>query len=250
MGKLEGKIALVSGGSKGIGVSIAKHLAAAGANVVVTYVTGKAGADSTVKEIVQAGGKASAVQADFSKAEDIARTFGEIKKLYGRLDILVNNAGVYAFGPLEQLQVEEFHRQFNLNVLGVLLATKEALGLFGPDGGSVINVGSSVGTFPPPYSSIYSATKAAVDSISVSLSKELGPRKIRVNSLDPGLVETEGTQSAGVLGSEFHDMLLRTTPLGRIGQPDDIGPVAVFLASADSQWVTGQIVNVAGGQTM
>jgi 3-oxoacyl-[acyl-carrier protein] reductase len=250
MKKLEGKVALVTGASKGIGVSIAKHLAAAGAAVVITYATSKEGAAKTVEAIHAAGGNASATQADFSKPKDITRTFTEVKSQHGRLDILINNAGIYAFGPIEQVNVEEFHRQFNLNVLGVLLATKEAVALFGPEGGSIINVGSSVGTFPPPYSSVYSATKAAVDSFSVSLSKELGPRKIRINSLDPGLIETEGTKTAGVLGSEFHAMLLRTTPLGRIGQPDDIGPVAVFLSSEDARWVTGQVVNVAGGQTM
>jgi 3-oxoacyl-[acyl-carrier protein] reductase len=250
MGKLDGKIALVTGASKGIGVSIAKHLAAAGATVVITYATSKAGADKTLGEIAKSGGTGVALQADFSKEAEIKQTLAQVKKQFGKLDILVNNAGIYSFGPIDQLDVVEFHRQFDLNVLGLLVGIREALPLFSTEGGSIINVGSSVGTFPPPFSAVYSATKAAVDSISISLSKELGSRKIRVNSLDPGLVETEGTQTAGVLGSDFHDMLLRTTPLGRIGQPDDIGPVAVFLASSDAQWVTGQIVNVAGGQTM
>jgi 3-oxoacyl-[acyl-carrier protein] reductase len=250
MSKLSGKIALVTGASKGIGVSIARHLAAAGATVVVNYATSKAGADKTVAAISAAGGEASAIQGDFSKPEDIARTFAAIKEKHGRLDILVNNAGVYAFGPVEEVTPEEFHRQFNLNVLGLLLATKEAVKLIGPEGGSVINVGSLVGSMPPPFSTIYSATKGAVDNLTTSLSKELGPRKIRVNALNPGLVETEGTQAQGALEGDFHDTALRITPLGRIGQPDDIGPVAVFLASDDARWVTGQKIVVAGGATM
>jgi 3-oxoacyl-[acyl-carrier protein] reductase len=250
MSKLTGKIALVTGASKGIGVSIARHLAAAGATVVVTYATSKSGADKTVGAITEAGGEASAIQADFSKPEDIARTFAEVKKRHGKLDILVNNAGVYAFGPLEQVTPEEFYRQFNLNVLGLILSTQEAIKLMGPEGGSVINVGSRVGAMPPPFSAIYSATKGAVDNLSISLSKELGGRKIRVNSLNPGLVETEGTQAQGVLEGEFLDMVIRDTPLGRLGQPDDIGPVAVFLASDDARWVSGQLIVVAGGQTM
>jgi 3-oxoacyl-[acyl-carrier protein] reductase len=246
---LTNKIALVSGGSKGIGVSIAKHLADAGATVVVTYASSKSGADKTVAEITAAGGKASAIQADFSKQADISSAFAELKQRHGKLDILVNNAGVYSFGPLEGVTAEEFHRQFNLNVLGVLLATQEALALFGPDGSSVINIGAGVGTMPPPFSSIYSATKGALNNITISLSKELAARKIRVNSLNPGLVETEGAQAAGVLEGDFKEMVIRTTPLGRIGQPDDIGPIAVFLASDDARWVTGQMIIAAGGQT-
>ena len=244
------KIALVSGASKGIGVSIAKHLAAAGATVVVTYASSKAGAGKTVAEITATGGKASAIQADFSKQADITSAFAELKQRHGRLDILVNNAGVYSFGPLEGVTAEEFHRQFNLNVLGVLLATQEALGLFGPDGGSVINIGSAVGSMPPPFSSIYSATKGALNNITISLSKELAARKIRVNSLNPGLVETEGTHAVGVLEGDFKEMVIRTTPLGRIGQPDDIGPIAVFLSSDNARWVTGQMIIAAGGQTL
>ena len=250
MSTLTGRIALVTGASKGIGVSIAKHLAAAGATVAVNYATSRSGAEKTVNEITEAGGGASALQGDFSKPEDIVRTFDQIREKYGKLDILVNNAGVYAFGPIEQVTPEEFHRQYDLNVLGVLIATREAIKLFGPEGGSVINIGSGVGSMPPAFSSIYSATKAAVDNMTVSLSKELGPRKIRVNSLNPGLVETEGTHAQGVLASDFENMVIRTTPLGRIGQPGDIGPVAAFLASDDARWVTGQLIVVAGGQTM
>jgi 3-oxoacyl-[acyl-carrier protein] reductase len=250
MSKLTGKVALVTGASKGIGSSIAKHLGAAGATVVVNYATSKAGADKTVGAISAAGGKAFAIQGDFSKPEDITRTFAEIKEKYGKLDILVNNAGVYAFGPLEEVTPEEFHRQFNLNVLGLLLATKEAVKLIGPEGGSVINIGSIVGSMPPAFTSIYSATKGAVDNLTISLSKELGPRKIRVNGVNPGLIATEGTQAMGVLEGEFHDNTVRITPLGRIGQPDDIGPVAVFLSSSESAWVTGQLILVGGGATM
>jgi 3-oxoacyl-[acyl-carrier protein] reductase len=250
MSTLSSKIALVTGASKGIGASIAKHLAAAGASVVVNYSSSKVGADKTVAEIAAAGGNAWAVQGDFSNPEDITRTFAEIKQKHGKIDILVNNAGVYAFGPIEQVTAEEFHRQFNLNVLGLLLATKEAVALIGPEGGSVINIGSLVGSMPPPASSIYSATKAAVDNITVSLSKELGARNIRVNSLNPGLTETEGTQSVGILEGEFVEHAIRNTPLGRIGQPQDIATVAVFLASDDAKWLTGQIIIAGGGQTM
>lgn len=250
MSTLVNKIALVTGASKGIGVSIAKHLGAAGATIVVNYSASKAGADKTVAEIIAAGGKATAIQGDFSKPHDITRTFVEIKQKYGKLDILVNNAGVYSFGPVENVTPEEFHRQFNLNVLGLLLATKEAVQLIGSDGGSVINIGSVVGSMPPPYSSIYSATKGAVDNLTISLSKEFGPRKIRVNGLNPGLVATEGARAVGALEGDFHDMALRTTPLGRIGIPDDIGPAAVFLASDESHWVTGQRLLVSGGQTI
>lgn len=250
MAALSNKIALVTGASKGIGASIAKHLAAAGATVIVNYATSRSGADKTVDEITAAGGKATAIQGDFSKVEDIKRTFAEIKQKHDRLDILVNNAGVYSFSPLDQVEPEEFHRQFNLNVLGLLLATKEAVQLIGPDGGSVINIGSVVGSMPAANASVYSATKAAVDSITISLSKELGPRKIRVNSLNPGLVATEGTQAMGVLEGEFHDTVVKQTPLGRIGQPEDIGRIAVFLASEDSYWVSGQRILAAGGTTM
>jgi 3-oxoacyl-[acyl-carrier protein] reductase len=249
-GKLFNKIALVTGASKGIGASIAKHLGAEGATVVVNYASSKSGAEKTVAEIEAAGGAAWALQGDFSKPEEITRAFAEIKDKHGRLDILVNNAGVYGFVPLEQTTPEEFHRQFNLNVLGLLLATKEAAALIGPEGGSVINIGSVVGQMAAPGGSIYSATKGAVNSITVSLSKELGPRKIRVNALNPGMVETEGAHTAGFIGSPFEEGVTRNTPLGRIGQPEDIGKVAVFLASDDAYWVDGQLLNVSGGQTM
>jgi len=248
--KLEGKVALVTGASKGIGASIAKHLGAAGATVYVNYASSKGGAEKTVAEIAATGGKAIAVQGDFSKPEDIARTFAEIKQKSGKLDVLVNNAGVYAFGPLEQVTPEEFHRQFNLNVLGLLLSTKEAIKLIPDQGGSVINIGSVVGSMPPAFSAIYSATKGAVDNVTISLSKELGPRRIRVNAINPGLIETEGTHSAGVLEGEFCEGVIRTTPFGRVGVPQDIGPIAVFLASDDARWVTGQRLLAAGGQTM
>ncbi len=248
MNSLTNKVALVTGSSKGIGASIAKHLAAAGATVVVNYATSKSGADKVVSEISAAGGKATAVQGDFSKPEDITSTFAEIKKQHGKLDILVNNAGVYNFSPIADVTPEEFHRQFNLNVLGLLLATKAAAELIGADGGSVINIGSAVATMAPAFSSIYSATKGAVDSITIALSKELGPRKIRVNSLNPGGVATEGTKD--FMAGGLFDQLIKTTPLGRIGQPEDIGRIAVFLASEDSFWVNGQRIIAAGGQTV
>ncbi len=250
IGKLANKIALVTGASKGIGASIAKHLGAAGATVVVNYASSKSGADKTIAEIEAAGGTAWAVQGDFSKPEEITRTFAEIKAKHGKLDVLVNNAGVYGFVPLEQTTPEEFHRQFNLNVLGLLLSTKAAVALIGPEGGSVINVGSIVGQMASPNASIYAATKGAVNSITVSLSKELGPRKIRVNALNPGLVETEGAQSLGILGSPFEQEIVKITPLGRVGQPEDIGKVAVFLASDDSYWINGELLSVGGGATM
>jgi 3-oxoacyl-[acyl-carrier protein] reductase len=244
---LKGKVAVVTGASKGIGASIAEHLAAAGASVVVNYATSKTGADVVVGRITAAGGKAIAVQGDVSKQEDITNLFAETKKAYGKLDILVNNAGIYEFAPLEGVTAEHFHKQFNLNVLGLLLTTQEALKLIGPDGGSVINVGSIVGHMPVPTASVYSATKAAVDAITVSLAGELGPKKIRVNSLNPGMVETEGLHTAGFLESDFRKHVEATTPLGRIGQPNDIATVSVFLASDASGWITGQTLAVAGG---
>ncbi|WP_243384563.1 SDR family NAD(P)-dependent oxidoreductase [Geothrix alkalitolerans] len=250
MNRLANKVALVTGASKGIGASIARHLGAAGATVIVNYATSKSGADKTVADITAAGGKATALQGDFSKSEDIARTFAEVERVHGRLDILVNNAGVYAFSPIEQVTPEEFHRQFNLNVLGLLLATKEAARLMGSDGGSVINISSVVSSQPPAYSSIYSATKGAVDNLTISLSKEFGSRKIRVNSVNPGLIATEGAQASGALEGDFFDNAVKHTPLGRVGQPDDIGPVAVFLASDESYWVNGQTIYAAGGMTM
>jgi 3-oxoacyl-[acyl-carrier protein] reductase len=248
MSKLTGKIALVTGASKGIGASIAEHLAAEGASVVVNYAISKSGADSVVKRITGKGGKAIAVQADVSKPQDITRLLAETKAAFGKLDILVNNAGIYEFAPLESITAEHFHKQFDLNVLGLLLTTQEAVKLMGAEGGSIINISSIVGPMPPATASVYSATKAAVDAITVALSKELGPRNIRVNSLNPGMVETEGIQTAGFAESDFRKMLESQTPLGnRIAQPQDIARTAVFFASGDAGWVTGQTLIVAGG---
>ncbi len=248
MSKLNGKIALVSGASKGIGASIAKHLAAAGATVVVNYATSKTGSDKVVAEIEASGGRAFAIQGDFSKPADITRVFDEVKAHHGKLDILVNNAGVYGFLPLEAISAEEFHRMFDLNVLGLLLATQAGVALMPPEGGSVINIGSVIGSMPQAASTVYAATKGAVDTISIALSKELGSRNIRVNSLNPGAVITEGAQE--FFQGDFKATLERSTPLGRIGQPEDIGKVAVFLASDDSYWITGQRINASGGVTM
>ena len=250
MSKLAGKVALVTGASKGIGASIAEYLGADGASVVVNYASSKTGADAVVKRIKEKGGKAIAVQADVSKPEDIKRLIAETKAAYGKLDILVNNAGIYDFKPLEEITPEHFHKQFDLNVLGLLLTTKEALPLFGAEGGSVINIGSVVGSMPVPGGAVYCATKAAVDSITVTLSKELGPKNIRVNSVNPGMIETEGFHAAGIAESDFQKLVESQTPLGhRIGQPADVGRAAVFFASADSGWVTGQKVLLAGGET-
>jgi len=248
MSKLAGKVAVVTGASKGIGASIAEHLAAEGASVVVNYASSKAGADKVVNAITAKGGSAIAVQADVSKKDDITRLFAETKKAYGKLDILVNNAGVYEFTPLDQITAEHFHKQFDLNVLGLLLTTQEAVKLIGPEGGSIINISSIVGQMPVGTASVYSATKAAVDAITVALSKELGPRKIRVNSLNPGMVETEGLHSVGFAESDFRKMVESQTPLGRIAQPEDIARAAVFYASDDAGWVTGQTLILAGGQ--
>jgi 3-oxoacyl-[acyl-carrier protein] reductase len=250
MNTLANKTALVTGASKGIGAAIAKALGAQGANVIVNYATSQAGADKTVAAIVAAGGMARAVQGDFSKEADITKVYAEIGDTAGALDVLVNNAGVYAYAPIEHVTVEDFHRQFGLNVLGLLLSTKAAVPLFGAAGGSIINIGSGVSKMAPPYSSVYAATKGAVDSITVALSKELGARKIRVNSLNPGLVQTEGSTSDDPTTQGFYDFLVAATPLGRIGQPEDIAKVAVFLASDDAYWVNGQQIVVAGGQTM
>ena len=247
MGKLANKVALVTGASKGIGAGIAKTLAAEGASVVVNYSTSKEGADKIVAEIEAKGGKAVAVQGDFSKKEDIGKVFGEVKKNFGRLDTLVNNAGVYTFTPLESVTAEEYHRIFDLNVLGLLLASKEALKYFGPEGGSIINIGSVASSLTPPNSSVYTATKGAVDAITHVLAKELGPKKIRVNSINPGMVETEGVHAAGFIGSDFEKNAVAQTPLGRIGQPQDIATVAAFLASDDSAWLTGELLKAGGG---
>ena len=245
--KLAGKVAVVTGASKGIGAAIAKYLAADGASVVVNYASSKAGADKVVAEITSAGGKAVAVQADVAKKADIDRLFVETKKAYGQLDVLVNNAGIYGFAPLEQITEEHFHKQFNLNVLGLILTTQEALKYFSATGGSIINISSVVGVNPLPNAAVYSATKAAVDAVTKSLAKELGPKKIRVNSINPGMVETEGVHTAGFLETEFPKQVVSQTPLWRIGQPQDIGKVATFFASDDSGWVTGETLLVSGG---
>jgi 3-oxoacyl-[acyl-carrier protein] reductase len=247
MGKLTGKVAVVTGASKGIGASIAEHLAAEGASVVVNYSSSKAGADAVVGRIQEKGGKAVAVKADVSKAADVKALFAETKAAYGKVDVLVNNAGVYEFAPLESITTEHFHKQFDLNVLGLLQTTQEAVKLIGAGGGSIINISSIVGPMPVGQASVYSASKAAVDAITVSLSQELGPRKIRVNSLNPGMVLTEGLSSKGIEASDFRKMIEARTPLGRIAQPEDIARTAVFFASDDAGWVTGQTLIVAGG---
>ena len=245
--RLAGKVAVVTGASKGIGASIAKHLAAEGASVVVNFASSRAGADKVVSQIRAEGGVAIAVQADVAKKHDIERLFAETKKAFGRTDILVNNAGIFEFAPLEEITEEHFHKHFNLNVLGLILTTQEAVKHFGPDGGSVVNISSRASTFAPAGGSVYSATKGAVDTVTKSLAKELGPRNIRVNAINPGMIETEGTRAAGFIGSEFHKNVEAQTPLGRIGQPQDIATVATFLASTDSAWITGETFPVAGG---
>ena len=247
MSKLKGKVAVVTGASKGIGADIAKGLAAEGASVVVNYSSSKEGAERVVADIAAKGGKAIAVQGSVAKSGDVQRLFAETKKAFGKLDILVNNAGVYAFSPLEQITEEHFNQIYNTNVLGLLLATQEAAKLFGDEGGSVINVGSVVTTLTPPTSAVYTGTKASVDAITRVLSKELGPRKIRVNSINPGMIETEGTHAAGFIGSDFQKGVEAQAPLGRIGQVQDVTPVAVFLASNDSAWLTGELISVSGG---
>jgi 3-oxoacyl-[acyl-carrier protein] reductase len=244
--KLAGKVAVVTGASKGIGASIAAHLATEGASVVVNYASSKEGADRVVAEITAKGGKAVAVQADLAKEQDIKRLFAETKKAFGRLDILINNAGVYEFAPLDAVTEKSFHRHFDINVLGLLFASREAARLFGPEGGSIVNISSIASTFTPPNAAVYSGTKAAVDAVTKSLAKELGPRNIRVNAINPGMVETEGFHALGDT-SEFEKQLLARTPLGRVGQPQDIAPVAVFFASPESAWVTGETLAVGGG---
>jgi 3-oxoacyl-[acyl-carrier protein] reductase len=245
--KLQGQVAVVTGASKGIGAAIAEHLAAAGASVVVNYAKSKAGADAVVERVKKAEGKAVAVQADVSQPDDIRRLFAETKKAFGKLDVLVNNAGLYEFAPLEAITPEHFHKLFDLNVLGLLLTTQEAAKHFGPTGGSVINISSVVATAAPPQTSVYSATKAAVDAITRSLAQELGPRKIRVNAINPGMIETEGFHAAGISGSDFQKDVESRTPLGRIGQPGDIAPAAVYLASPDAVWITGETFYITGG---
>ncbi len=245
--KLAGKVAVVTGASKGIGAAIARHLAAEGASVVVNYSSSKVGADKVVADITSAGGKAVAVQADMARKDDIDRLFVETRKTFGRLDILVNNAGIYEFAPIESVTEELFQKQFSLNVLGLLLASQAAVKLFDSAGGSIINISSVVSTLGFPNASVYSGTKGAVDSITRALAKELGPRGIRVNAINPGMVETEGTHSAGIAESEMRKQVEAMTPLGRIGKPQDIAGAAVFLASADSSWITGETVVISGG---
>ena len=246
-GKLTDQVAVVTGASKGIGAGIAKHLAAEGAAVVVNYASSKEDADQVVDQIAKRGGKAIAVQGDVTKRKDIEHLFAETKRAFNRLDILVNNSGVYQFAPLEGITEEEFHREFNTNVLGLLLATQEAVKHFGAEGGSVINISSAATAITPPTSAIYTGTKGAVDAITRVLAKELGPRKIRVNSVNPGGVETEGFHTGGYAGGDFEKQMIAQTPLGRLGQPGDIAPVVSFLASPDAAWITGEVVYVSGG---
>ena len=247
MSALKGKVAIVTGASKGIGAGIAKGLGAAGAAVVVNYASSKEGADRVVEEITGTGGKAIAVQGDVSKSADVRRLFEETKRAFGAPNVLVNNAGIYAFAPVENVTEDEFHREFNTNVLGSILTIQEAVKHFGPDGGSVINISSVASISAPPNSVVYSASKGAVDSIARVLGKELGARNIRVNTIAPGGVETEGVHSAGIIGSDFEKQLVADTPMGRLGQPDDIARVAVFLASDDARWLTGERITASGG---
>lgn len=244
---LEGKVAVVTGASKGIGAGIARHLAAEGAAVVVNYSSSREGADRVVGEITGKGGKAVAVQANLSKEEDIRRLFAEAKAAFGALDILVNNAGVYEFAPLSEVTAEHFHRMFDLNVLGLILASQEAVKHFGEKGGSIINIGSVAAVSAPPTTTVYSATKGAVNTVTVALAKELGGRKIRVNAVNPGMVETEGVHSAGIAGSDWQKQTAAATPLGRTGQPQDIAPAVAFLASDQAAWVTGETLYISGG---
>jgi 3-oxoacyl-[acyl-carrier protein] reductase len=245
--KLEGQVAVVTGASKGIGAAIAEHLAGAGAAVVVNYARSTAGAEAVVNRIRQADGKAVAVQADVSKPDDVRRLFAETKTAFGKLDILVNNAGIYEFAPLEAISPEHFHKQFDLDVLGLLLTTQEAVKHFGQDGGSIINLSSVAATLAPPNASVYSGVKAAVNAITCSLAQELGPRKIRVNAIGPGVIETEGLHATGISGSDFEKQAVAHTPLGRIGQPQDIAPAVAFLASPESAYITGEILYISGG---
>ena len=246
-GRLQGKVAVVTGASKGIGAGIAKALGAEGASVVVNYAGDRKGAEKVAAEIVKHGGKAITVQGDVSKSADVKRVFDEGHKAFGKLDVLVNNAGVFKFAPLEETTEAEYQRQFGINVLGPLLATREALPHFGPDGGSVINISSIVSNMGIPGSAIYAGTKGALDTITLVMASELGPRKIRVNAINPGMVESEGTHTAGFIGSDFQKDVEAKAPLGRIGQPEDIAKVAVFLASDESAWLTGERISASGG---
>ncbi|GGF26392.1 oxidoreductase [Aliidongia dinghuensis] len=247
MGKLTGKVAVVTGASKGIGAGIARELAAAGAAVVVNYATAKEGADKVVADIAAKGGKAVAIQADVAKEGDVERLFAEARRTFGPIDVLVNNAGVYRFGSIEEFTEAEYRRQFDTNVLGLLFATREAVKQFNPAGGSIINISSIAPSVALPGTAIYTATKGAVDSITRVLSKELAPKKIRVNAIGPGGVETEGLHAMGIVGTDFEKEMTAQVPLGRLGQPEDIGPVALFLASEDAGWVTGEILFASGG---
>jgi 3-oxoacyl-[acyl-carrier protein] reductase len=246
-GRLQGKVAVVTGASKGIGAGIAKALGAEGASVVVNYAGDRKGAEKVAAEIVKHGGKAITVQGDVSKSDDVKRVFHEGYKAFGKLDVLVNNAGVFKFAPLEETTEAEYQRQFGINVLGPLLATREALPHFGPDGGSVINISSIVSNMGIPGSAIYAGTKGALDTITLVMASELGPRKIRVNAINPGMVESEGTHTAGFIGGDFQKDIEAKAPLGRIGQPEDIAKVAVFLASDESAWLTGERISASGG---
>lgn len=245
--KLSNQVALVTGASKGIGAAIAKHLAQAGAAVAVNYASSKAGAEQVVAEITQAGGKAIAVQGDVAKPEDITRLVAATVAAFGKIDILVNNAGVYEFGPLETITPEHFHRQFNINVLGLLLTTQAVVPHIPASGGSIINISSAITSLKMPNSAVYTGTKGAVDLITSVLAKELAPKQIRVNAVNPGMVETEGTHSGGIIGSDFEKKAVADTPLGRIGQPEDIAKVVVFMASQEAGWITGEVLRASGG---
>jgi 3-oxoacyl-[acyl-carrier protein] reductase len=245
--RFEGKVAVVTGASKGIGAAIAKQFASEGASVVVNYATSREGADRVVSEIKKSGGKAVAVQADMAKKSDVGRLFDETKKAFGRLDVLINNAGIYEFAPLDTISEENFHKQFDINVLGLIFASQEAAKYFGSEGGSIVNISSIASTLTPPNSAVYSGTKAAVDATTKVLAKELGPKKIRVNAVNPGMVDTEGWRAAGMGESELRKFVESQTPLGRIGKPDDIAPAVAFFASPDSSWITGETLTIAGG---
>ncbi|WP_132253895.1 SDR family NAD(P)-dependent oxidoreductase [Methylobacterium segetis] len=247
MARLQGKVAVVTGASKGIGAGIAKALAAEGAATVVNYASSAEGAERVVREIEEAGGRAVAIRADVGQAGEVEHLFAETKRLLGPVDVLVNNAGVYRFATIDEFSEAEYRRQFDTNVLGLLLATQQAIRQFGPEGGSVINIGSAATELAPPSTAIYTATKAAVASITQVLSKELGPRRIRVNTIAPGVVVTEGVHTLGLIGSDMERDMVARTPLGRTGQPEDIAPLAVFLASPESRWITGEVIVASGG---
>jgi 3-oxoacyl-[acyl-carrier protein] reductase len=246
MSKLQGKVAIVTGASKGIGAAVAKALAAEGASLIVNYASSKSSADAVVAAIIEAGGRAAAMRGDVSKAADAQAIVNAAIQTYGRLDILVNNSGIYEFSPLEEITEEHFHKSFNINVLGLLLTTQAAVKHLG-EGASIINISSVVSRLTPPNSAVYSGTKGAVDAITGVLARELGPRQIRVNAINPGVIETEGTHSAGLIGSDFETASAAQTPLGRIGQPREIASIAVFLASGDSAWLTGEQLIASGG---